>query len=97
LKGESHMDLTYTIVLLPDSNGEFSVEVPALPGCFSRGGTIFDAIHNAEEAIRCHLLSLRKHGEALPREGKTIAVDTEDLAEGHMYRVRVRLEEAKVA
>jgi len=91
------MELTYTIILLPEANGQFAVEVPALPGCFSRGKTIFEAIHNAEEAIRSHLTAMLKHGAAIPRQGKHIEVDTEDLGEGHIFRVTVRLEEAQVA
>jgi len=91
------MDLTYTIVLLPEPNGQFAVEVPALPGCFSCGKTIFEAVHNAEEAIRSHLAAMAKHGVEPPREGRSILVDTKDLSEGHMYRVTVRREEAKVA
>jgi predicted RNase H-like HicB family nuclease len=91
------MELSYTIILVPDTNGEFAVEVPALPGCFSRGKTILEAMRNAEEAIRCHLQAMRNHGERLPREGKRISWDTGDLAEGHILRVAVRLDEAKVA
>jgi predicted RNase H-like HicB family nuclease len=91
------MEYTYTIVLLPEPTGEFMVEVPALPGCFSRGKTIFDAVRNAEEAVRVHLTAMRKHGAEIPREGRTIPVETEDLAEGHLFRVSVQLLEAKAA
>ena len=44
-----------------------------------------------------HLTAMLKHGAAIPREGKTIPVETEDLAEGHLYRVSVRVAEAKAA
>jgi predicted RNase H-like HicB family nuclease len=64
------MEYTYTIVLLPEPKGEFMVEVPALPGCFSRGKTILDAVRNAEEAIRVHLTAMSKHGAKIPREGR---------------------------
>jgi predicted RNase H-like HicB family nuclease len=31
------------------------VEVPALPGCFSEGDTLEEALANVKEAIECHL------------------------------------------
>ena len=31
---------TFTIVVEPEEDGGFFVVVPALPGCFTRGGTI---------------------------------------------------------
>ncbi len=46
------MEYTYTILLLPEPTGEFMVEVPAPPGCFSRGKTILEAARNAGEAMR---------------------------------------------
>lgn len=91
------MEYTYTILLLPEPTGEFMVEVPALPGCFSRGKTILEAVRHAEEAIRVHLTAMGKHGERIPCEGPTIPVETEDLAEGHLYRVSVELAEALAA
>jgi len=91
------LDVTYTVVLRPEPEGEFTVKVPALPGCFSRGHTVIESLQHAEEAIACYLGSLRKHGEAIPREGDTITISTENLTEALVYRVRVVVEEAQVA
>ena len=66
------MRLTYTVLLLPEPEGEFTVEVPALPGCFSRGKTIIEALGNAEEAISCHVGSLMEHGDTVPEENGTV-------------------------
>ena len=91
------MKLTYTVVLLPEPEGEFTVEVPILPGCFSRGPTINEALRNAEEAVRCHLESITQHNGEIPREGDTVPLTTEGLTEALVFRVSVTLEEARVA
>lgn len=45
----------YTIFIHPDSPDGYYVTVPALPGCFSSGKTVEEAIANAKEAIDLHL------------------------------------------
>ncbi len=91
------MRLTYTAVLFPEPEGEFTVEVPALPGCFSRGKTINEALRNAEEAMRCHLESIVQDNGEIPREGDTVPLATEGLTEALVFRTSVTLEEAPVA
>ena len=91
------MRLTYAVVLLPEREGGFTVEVPALSGCFSRGETINEALRNAEEAMRCHLESIIQHNDEIPREGDTVPLATEDLTEAIVFRVSVTLEKAQVA
>ena len=91
------MRYAYPFTMEPQPEGGFTVEVPALPGCFSEGDTITEALRNAEEAISCHLGSIIKHGEEVPRETGTVPLDTEDLTEGLLFRVAVILEEALAA
>lgn len=50
----------------------FGVVVPDLPGCFSVGDTLDDAIKNAHEAIDLHCETLIEDGLDVP-VGKTIA------------------------
>jgi predicted RNase H-like HicB family nuclease len=45
----------FKVVLYEEQEGGYSVEVPALPGCFSEGDTLEDALANIKEAIECHL------------------------------------------
>jgi antitoxin HicB len=60
---------TYTIMLTPDHDeGGFVVSVPALPGCFTQGDTLEEALANAREAITVHVLGLLKDGEPVPEE-----------------------------
>lgn len=60
--------LKYTIILVPEEDGGYSVEVPALPGCFSQGETREEAIGMAREAIELYLDSCKTHGESIPQE-----------------------------
>ena len=55
---------TYRILLIPEEVGGFSVSVPALPGCFTQGETIEEAVEMAREAISLYAESMGKSGEA---------------------------------
>jgi predicted RNase H-like HicB family nuclease len=59
---------TYTIVVEPEETGGYSVYVPALPGCFTRGDTIDECRENAAEAIAVHIAGLEADGEEVPEE-----------------------------
>lgn len=63
-----HLMRTYTIVVEPEETGGFSVLVPALPGCFTRGDTIEECRENAAEAIATHIAGLEADGEPVPEE-----------------------------
>jgi predicted RNase H-like HicB family nuclease len=43
------------VVLYPEDEGGYSAEVPALPGCFSQGDTLEEALANIKEAAECWL------------------------------------------
>ena len=59
----------YTIILTPEPDGSaYNVTVPALPGCFTFGETIEEAIAMAKDAIQCHIAGLLKVGEPIPEE-----------------------------
>ena len=59
--------MNYPIVLHKDSAADFGVSVPDLPGCFSAGATIDEAVDMAKEAIELHLEGLIEEGEPMPR------------------------------
>jgi predicted RNase H-like HicB family nuclease len=48
----------YSIILTPEDEGGYSVAVPELPGCFTQGETLEEAIDMAKEAIIIYLESL---------------------------------------
>lgn len=69
------MKVRYTVVLDPDPDeGGYAVFVPALPGCFSQGDTVEEALANAQEAIKVHVRSMARHGEPIPAEGAGLLV-----------------------
>ncbi len=49
-----------------DEKYAHGVEVPDLPGCFSAGDTLDEAIANAHEAIDLHLSGMSDDNEPLP-------------------------------
>ena len=52
-------------------------EVPALPGCFSQGETVEEALKNMREAIEAHLQALREEGQEIPEEGEVLLARVE--------------------
>ena len=60
--------LKYTVILVPEEEGGYSVEVPALPGCYTQGETREEAIAMAREAIELYLESCKANGETMPEE-----------------------------
>ncbi|MFA0730845.1 MAG: hypothetical protein LKKZDAJK_001421 [Candidatus Fervidibacter sp.] len=59
----------YTVLIERDEEtGQYCVSVPALPGCFTYGDTLEEAITNAEECIRGFLEASQKVGLPIPIE-----------------------------
>lgn len=58
--------MQYPIFIHKDKKSDYGVIVPDLPGCFSAGSTLEEAISNAKEAIECHLEGLLEDGEPIP-------------------------------
>jgi len=61
--------MEYTVMVHKAEEGGYWVEVPVLPGCFSQGKTVEEALENVREAIQAHLQVLREDGEEIPEEG----------------------------
>jgi len=60
--------MIYPIAIEPgDTTQAYGVVVPDLPGCFSAGDTLEEAIENAGEAILLHLEALVEEGKAPPQ------------------------------
>jgi predicted RNase H-like HicB family nuclease len=62
----------YKIILEPQEEGEYTVTVPALPGCISEGDTYDEALVNIRDAIALYLDSLRADGISIPEENHLI-------------------------
>jgi antitoxin HicB len=60
------MSLSYKILLKPEPEGGYTVNVPALPGCVTYGVDLNEAESNAKEAIELYIESLKAHREEIP-------------------------------
>ena len=58
--------MNYPIVIHKDIDSDYGVIVPDLPGCFSAGSTIDEAIAMATEAIELHMEGLIEDGQKVP-------------------------------
>jgi predicted RNase H-like HicB family nuclease len=59
----------YTIILTPDEKqGGYTATVPALPECVAQGGTLDEAIANAQDAIQDYIDALAKDRHPIPEE-----------------------------
>lgn len=56
----------FHVILQAESEGGFSVFVPALPGCASQGETEAEALVNIKEAITLYLEGLVSDRQAIP-------------------------------
>lgn len=59
--------MLYTVAIeAGDDVTSYGVAVPDLPGCYSAGDTLEEALANAKEAICLHLTDLAEQGELPP-------------------------------
>jgi len=75
----------YTVLLYPEAEeGGYSAIVPALPGCFTQGETVQEALENVREAIEGHVASLEELGQEVPEELAPPGVVTVELDESRL-------------
>lgn len=63
--------LNFVAIVTKEPKSCYGVEFPDVPGCFSAGDTLEEALANAQEALGGHLALLVKEGDALPK-GSTV-------------------------
>ena len=63
--GVTAMLTHYPVVIHKNNASDFGVTIPDLPGCFSAGSSMVEALQQAKEAIECHLEGLLLDDEAL--------------------------------
>lgn len=56
------------VMVIPAEEGGYYVEVPGLPGRFSQGGTLDEALENVKEAIQRHIKAMLDCGEDVPED-----------------------------
>jgi predicted RNase H-like HicB family nuclease len=68
--------MKYPVVIHHDPGTAYGVTVPDIPGCFSAGETIDEALTNTQEAICGHLELLAEEGETAPTASNIEAMHT---------------------
>ncbi len=58
--------MQYPVVVHKDLASDYGVSVPDVPGCFSAGETMEEALANAREALECHIEGMLMDDEAVP-------------------------------
>ena len=61
-----------TVILYPDEDNYWVVEVPSLPGCISQGETKEEALINIQEAISLYLEVLEERGQIIRQTNLSI-------------------------
>ena len=79
--------MNYPIVLHKDRDSDFGVTVPDLPGCFSAGRTVDEALTMAREAIELHLEGLVEDGLPIPQPGRIEQHQSNSEYRGGMWAV----------
>lgn len=75
--------MRYPVVIHHEDGSAYGVTVPDIPGCFSAGDTMDDALDNAREAIEFHLDGMVEDGEIAPAASQISAFEhEEDYADG---------------
>ncbi len=64
--------LDFKVFLEPDSTGGYVVSCPSLPGCFSQGETLEEALENIKEAIELCVEEMIERKEKLPETSRTL-------------------------
>ncbi len=62
--------MQFPIVMHKDKSSDYGVTVPDLPGCFSAGGSVDEALAMAKEAIEVYLEQLIEDGKPVPLPGR---------------------------
>ena len=83
--------MKYPVFLEKDTASDYGVSVPDLPGCFSAGGTIEEALENAQEAILTHVEGLLMDNEVIPNPSSIEVLQGKISADGIWGLVNVDL------
>jgi predicted RNase H-like HicB family nuclease len=62
-----------TVILYPDEDNYWVVEVPSLPGCISQGETKEEALKNIQEAISLYLEVVEERLQVIPQDRLKVA------------------------
>lgn len=59
--------MKFPIVIHKDPDSDYGLTIPDVPGCFSGGKTVEEALENVQEALSLHFEALVADGDPLPK------------------------------
>jgi antitoxin HicB len=62
----------FKVLLEPDETGGYVVSCPSLPGCYTQGDTVAEALDNIKEAILLCLEDLQAQDQVIPDMSQTL-------------------------
>ena len=62
----------FKVLLEPDETGGYVVSCPSLPGCYTQGDTVAEALDNIKETILLCLEDLQAQDQAIPDMSQTL-------------------------
>ncbi len=63
----------FKVFLEPDADyGGYVVVCPSIPGCYSQGKTVSEALANIREAIEVSLEDMESRGESIPDSSEAL-------------------------
>lgn len=62
--------MQFAMMMHKDKSSDYGVTVPDLPGCFSAGRSVDEALVMAKEAIEVYLEQLIEDGQTIPMPGR---------------------------
>lgn len=79
--------MKYAVFLEKDDNSDYGVTVPDLPGCFSAGTTVEEALENVQEAILTHVEGLLMDNETVPNPSSIAKLKDEILSQNIIWSI----------
>ena len=64
--------MQYSVVVHSAEEGDFWVDVPALPGCYSQGESVDESLQNVTEAIELYLEVPTDEGRDAPPDSEIV-------------------------
>lgn len=60
------MKYVYPAIFTPEEDGGYSIAFPDVPGCYTQGDDLADAMYMAEDALALVLYGLEEEGKEIP-------------------------------
>lgn len=89
--------MKYCVAIHKDKDSDYGVTALDIPGCFSAGKTLEEALEAVKEAIEGHIELLLEEGEALPKSLPMDQYRNSPESQGaHLYFVEIDISKKQI-